>query len=177
MNHRDAKSTARQSRNRTKEGDRKIEDRKMEWGFIFLSSIFLSSCLSAAPLRQLSRSLRTIATVAAQREEQRRGSLNHSYLQRRIRVTDLGLPRRPSQCKHSESPILSKILLVRRVWFFSALFASRRLNWPSEAGCGSAAPSLCGLAGCSARRTQHRACGEAMLNARRTRSDGWRATR
>ena len=63
----------------------------------------------------------------------------------RIGPTSRGLSPRPSQCKHSESPILSQILLVRRVWFFSALFASRRLNWPSELGCGSAAPGLCGL--------------------------------
>jgi hypothetical protein len=59
-------NTARQSRNRTKKADRKIEDRKMKLYSIFLSSIFLSSCLSAAPLPQLSRSLRTIATVAVQ---------------------------------------------------------------------------------------------------------------
>ena len=40
----------RQSRNRITKADRKIEDRKMKRHPIFLSSIFLSLCLSAAPL-------------------------------------------------------------------------------------------------------------------------------
>jgi hypothetical protein len=39
---------------RTRKPDRKIEDRKMMRDPIFLSSIFLSFCLHAAPLPQIS---------------------------------------------------------------------------------------------------------------------------
>jgi hypothetical protein len=45
-----AENTARQSRNRETKADRKIEDRNIKRHPIFLSSIFLSLCLSAAPL-------------------------------------------------------------------------------------------------------------------------------
>jgi hypothetical protein len=47
---RGAKGTARLSRNRETKADRKIEDRNIKRHPIFLSSIFLSLCLSAAPL-------------------------------------------------------------------------------------------------------------------------------
>jgi hypothetical protein len=54
MNRRDAMSAARHSRNRTRTTDRKIEDRKMKYNPIFLSSIFLSWCLQSAPLPKVS---------------------------------------------------------------------------------------------------------------------------
>jgi hypothetical protein len=58
----------RQSRNRTGKADRKIEDRKMGYVFIFLSSIFLSFHVLLQPLTscQLPRSLRTTWTIAVQ---------------------------------------------------------------------------------------------------------------
>jgi hypothetical protein len=46
-----SRQAARQSRNRATKEDRKIEDRKMKRHPIFLSSIFLSLYLSAAPLQ------------------------------------------------------------------------------------------------------------------------------
>jgi hypothetical protein len=45
--------TARHSRNGTRTTDRKIEDRKMKCNPIFLSLIFLSWCLSSAPLPEV----------------------------------------------------------------------------------------------------------------------------
>jgi len=51
---RGAKGAARQSRNRETKADRKIEDRNIIRHPIFLSSILLSLCLSAAPLQQVS---------------------------------------------------------------------------------------------------------------------------
>src|ERR1039458_2473553 len=69
LHRRDAKSAARQSRNRTGEADRKIEDRKMKTNPIFLSSIFLSFHVLPQPLTscQLPRSLRAFWTIAVQR--------------------------------------------------------------------------------------------------------------
>jgi hypothetical protein len=45
LERRDAVVAARRSRNRTEKPDRKIEDRKMGFLCIFLSSIFLSLCV------------------------------------------------------------------------------------------------------------------------------------
>ena len=117
----------------------------------FLEKTFAETerqCCEVALLSRLD-SVGTRAKEPQRRDERREESGGEGAPTNHLSVTDsqateTGLSRRPSQCKRPESRNSSKIFSPA---VFSALIASLRFKGRSHFGCGSAAPSLCGLTG------------------------------